>query len=82
MSTLLTSFRKLNKLLDENNRLMSRVKWLVHDMSSFNSEGTLTWHDRGSPLLSSLVEENERCSKKTAELVSGMHFGIWSICTL
>ena len=29
-----------------------------------------------SPLLSSLVEENERCSKKIAELVSGMHFSI------
>ena len=29
-----------------------------------------------SSLLSSLVEENERCSKKIAELVSGMHFGI------
>ena len=34
-----------------------------------------------SPLLSSLVEENERCSKKIAELVSGMHFGISIICT-
>ena len=41
MSTLLTSFRKLNKLLDENDRLMSRV---CINMSSFNSEGTLTWH--------------------------------------
>ena len=29
-----------------------------------------------SPLLSSLVEENERCSKKRAELVSGMHFSM------
>ena len=35
-----------------------------------------------NPLPSSLVEENERCSKKIAELVSGMHFGIWIICTL
>ena len=34
-----------------------------------------------SSLISSLVEENERCSKKIAELVSGMHFGIWIICT-
>ena len=32
-----------------------------------------------SPLLSSLVEENVRCSKKRAELVSGMHFSIWII---
>ena len=43
----------------------------------------LLCHDcRSSPLLSSLVEENERCSKKIAELVSGMHFDIWIICTL
>ena len=35
-----------------------------------------------SPLLSSLVEEFERCSKKIAELVSGMHFDIWINYTL